>query len=119
MIHSTRISRLACFQNVLKNFAHLAERSQTALQSEVLLYLYTYKLCVLYHCMHKLIYMYSMFFSACASAGTNLLTLHAPNEQVSANLIFNVKVTPNPHSVMFAINEKREISFHGCLDYEV
>ncbi|XP_053338024.1 cadherin-like protein 26 isoform X1 [Clarias gariepinus] len=50
--------------------------------------------------------------------GTNLLTLHAPNEQVSANLIFNVKVTPNPHSVMFAINEKREISFHGCLDYE-
>ncbi|KAF5906425.1 cadherin-like protein 26, partial [Clarias magur] len=50
--------------------------------------------------------------------GTNLLTLYAPNEHVNRNLIFNVKVTPNPHSVWFVINKQREISFHGCLDYE-
>ncbi|XP_034167993.2 cadherin-13 isoform X1 [Pangasianodon hypophthalmus] len=50
--------------------------------------------------------------------GTNLLTLHAPNRTIQEILTFDVKVTSNPHDVMFFINEKRELSFRGCLDYE-
>ncbi|MCI4387145.1 hypothetical protein PGIGA_G00070780 [Pangasianodon gigas] len=50
--------------------------------------------------------------------GTNLLTLHAPNRTNHETLTFNVKVSPNPHNVMFVINDERELSFRGCLDYE-
>lgn len=61
----------------------------------------------------------SYVFSACISAGTHLLTLDGPNSTDNPNLTFNVKVKTDPKDVMFVINEKREISFRGCLDYEV
>ncbi|XP_046724879.1 cadherin-13-like isoform X1 [Silurus meridionalis] len=49
--------------------------------------------------------------------GTNLLIMPAPNKTQDA-LTFSVKATPNQHNVMFFLNEKRELSFRGCLDYE-
>lgn len=60
-----------------------------------------------------------MFSSACVSAGTNLLSMVVPNSVQNETLTFTVKVNPTPHYAMFVVSEKLEMSFRGCLDYEV
>lgn len=76
---------------------------------------YAYMLYTLYVYTH----LHERFYSACVSAGTPLLTMLAPSITNPKGLIFNVKVTPNPHTFMVFINEKQELSLRGCLDYEV
>ncbi|XP_060793173.1 cadherin-13-like isoform X4 [Neoarius graeffei] len=61
---------------------------------------------------------YSISAEESMQQGTHLLTLNGPNSTDNPNLTFNIKVKTDPKDVMFVINEKREISFRGCLDYE-
>lgn len=71
--------------------------------------------------MHNKHCKYSTYPFTCniINAGTNLSTKVTPSSTDATPLIFEVTATPKPYDVSFFINAKREISFRGCLDYEV
>lgn len=101
-----------------KKHQSYAENSKNVHTVSYTLYVDTfYVLYTLYVHAHLYIQFF-LFYSACVSPGTNLLTMHAPNNTNAENVIFSVKF-PRHYNAMFFINEKREISFRGCLDYEV